>query len=135
MLFLVDTNILIAMSKQRPERADRLEGIPADAVLLSSIVVAEIGYGIANSARRKHNRRVFDTLMSGCRVLPFDAAARLYGPIRTDLEKRGRLIDPNDLLIAAHARWIDEICHLFMPYHPPRVEGMPEADSRCIATW
>lgn len=62
MPFLLDTNILIAMSKQRPGLADRLEGIPADAVLLSSVVVAEIEYGIAKSRRRQHNRRVFDAL-------------------------------------------------------------------------
>jgi tRNA(fMet)-specific endonuclease VapC len=108
--FLLDTNILIAMSKQRLALADRLQGIPADAILLSSVVVAEIEYGIAKSGRRKHNRRVFDSLLSGFRVLPFDAAAaRLYGPIRAQLEKRGRLIGPYDLMIAAHAQSLDAV--------------------------
>jgi tRNA(fMet)-specific endonuclease VapC len=110
MPFLLDTNILIAMSKQRPGLAERLEGIPAAAVLLSSVVVAEIEYGITKSGRRQHNRRVFDTLLSGFQVLPFDAAAaRLYGPIRANLEKRGRLIGPYDLLIAAHARSVEAV--------------------------
>ena len=108
--FLLDTNILIAMSKQRLRLADRLEGIPADAILLSSVVVAEVEYGIAKSGRRQHNRRVFDSLLSGFRVLPFDAAAaRLYGPIRAQLEKRGRLIGPYDLMIAAHAQSLDAV--------------------------
>ena len=108
--FLLDTNILIAMSKQRLGLADRLDGIPADAILLSSVVVAEIEYGIAKSGRRQHNRRVFDSLLSGFRVLPFDAAAaRLYGPIRAQLEKRGRLIGPYDLMIAAHAQSLDAV--------------------------
>lgn len=108
--FLLDTNILITMSKQRLGLADRLEGIPADAILLSSVVVAEIEYGIAKSGRRQHNRRVFDSLLSGFRVLPFDAAApRLYGPIRAYLEKRGRLIGPYDLMIAAHAQSLDAV--------------------------
>jgi tRNA(fMet)-specific endonuclease VapC len=108
--FLLDTNILIAMSKQRLGLADRLENIPADAILLSSVVVAEIEYGIAKSGRRQHNRRVFDSLLSGFRVLPFDAAAaRLYGPIRAQLEKRGRLIGPYDLMIAAHAQSLDAV--------------------------
>jgi len=110
MPFLLDTNILIAMSKQRPGLADRLEGIPADAVLLSSVVVAEIEYGICKSRRRQHNRRVFDALLLGFRVLPFDAAAAgLYGPIRAELEKRGRLIGPYDLMIAAHAKSVDAV--------------------------
>jgi tRNA(fMet)-specific endonuclease VapC len=110
MLYLLDTNILIALSKQRPGLADRLEGIPADAVLVSSVVIAEIEYGIAKSRRRQHNRRVFDALLSGFQVLAFDAAAaRLYGPIRANLEKRGRLIGPYDLLIAAHARSVEAV--------------------------
>jgi tetratricopeptide (TPR) repeat protein len=29
---------------------------------------------------------------------------------------------------AIYYRAIDEICHEFMPYHPPRMEGAPEAD-------
>jgi len=110
MQFLLDTNILIAMSKQRPGLVERLEDIPADAILLSSVVVAEIEYGIAKSARRRHNRQVFDALLSGFRVVPFDAAAaRLYGPIRAHLEKRGRLIGPYDLMIAAHAQSLDAV--------------------------
>jgi tRNA(fMet)-specific endonuclease VapC len=110
MRFLLDTNILIALSKQRPGIADRLGTITATDVCLSSVVVAEIEYGIAKSRRRQHNRRVFDALLAGFRVLPFDAAAAgLYGPIRAELEKRGRLIGPYYLLIAAHAKSIDAV--------------------------
>jgi tetratricopeptide (TPR) repeat protein len=29
---------------------------------------------------------------------------------------------------AVYYRTVDEISHLFMPYHPPRMEGIPEAD-------
>ncbi len=125
MPFLLDTNILIAMSKQRPGLADRLEGIPADAVLLSSVVVAEIEYGIAKSRRRQHNRRVFDALLFGFRVLPFDAAAaRLYGPIRAELEKRGRLIGPYDMMIAAHAKAVDAVLVTDNTREFARVDGL-----------
>jgi tRNA(fMet)-specific endonuclease VapC len=110
MRYLLDTNILIAMSKERPGLLKRLEKYPASAVLLSSVVVAEIEYGIAKSARQEHNRRVFDTLLDGFQIVPFDtAAARLYGPIRTDLERRGQLIGPYDLMIAAHAKALDAV--------------------------
>jgi tRNA(fMet)-specific endonuclease VapC len=104
MRYILDTNILIAMSKERPGLADRLARHPAQAVLLSSVVVAEIEYGIAKSSRQEHNRRVFDALLGGFPVVAFDAvAARLYGPIRVQLERQGQPIGPYDLMIAAHA--------------------------------
>lgn len=104
MRYLLDTNILIAMSKERPGLAERLARHPATSILLSSVVVAEIEYGIAKSVRREHNRRVFETLQAGFPVVDFDAeAARVYGPIRAELERQGNLIGPYDLMIAAHA--------------------------------
>lgn len=104
MRYLLDTNILIALSKERPGVAARLAGIHANNILLSAIVVAEIEYGIAKSTLREHNRRVFDTLLAGIQIIPFDeAAARLYGPIRAELERSGQLIGPYDLMIAAQA--------------------------------
>jgi tetratricopeptide (TPR) repeat protein len=36
--------------------------------------------------------------------------------------------DPDWNLCAVYYRTIDEISHLFMPYHPPRIAGVPEAD-------
>lgn len=36
--------------------------------------------------------------------------------------------DPDWDFFAVYYRAIDEICHLFMPYHPPRMAGIPEAD-------
>ena len=110
MRHLLDTNTLIAMTKERPGVLERLTSIPASAILLSSVVVAEIEYGIAKSTRQEHNRRVFDKLLDGFQVVPFDAiAARLYGPIRARLERQGRLIGPYDLMIAAHARALDAV--------------------------
>lgn len=105
MHYLLDTNILIAMSKERAGLTERLSSIPAKAMLLSTVVMAEIEHGIGKSTRKGHNRLVFDRLLGGLRILPFDdAAARHYGLIRADLERRGELIGPNDLMIAAQAR-------------------------------
>ncbi|RYD36393.1 MAG: tetratricopeptide repeat protein, partial [Verrucomicrobiaceae bacterium] len=36
--------------------------------------------------------------------------------------------DPEWDFMAVYFRAMDEISHLFMPYHPPRMEGVPEAD-------
>ncbi len=105
MRYLLDTNIVIALSKDAPALQPWLRRCPASDMVLSSVVLAEIEYGIAKSARKDHNRQVFGAFLTGFLVLPFDeAAARDYGLIRADLESAGRLIGPNDLMIAAHAR-------------------------------
>jgi len=36
--------------------------------------------------------------------------------------------DPDWDFMAVYYRTVDEISHLFMPYHPPRMAGIPEAD-------
>ncbi len=46
-----------------------------------------------------------DGLLACFTVLPFESSAVAdYGEIRVDLEKKGAVIGPLDLLIAAHAR-------------------------------
>lgn len=101
---MLDTNIVIAISKGVPALLPWLERCDASDLKLSSVVLAEIEYGIAKSARQAHNRKVFDALVASFEVLCFDsAAARAYGLLRARLERLGRLIGPNDLMIAAHA--------------------------------
>jgi predicted AlkP superfamily phosphohydrolase/phosphomutase/tetratricopeptide (TPR) repeat protein len=36
--------------------------------------------------------------------------------------------EPDWDFMAVYYRTVDEISHMFMPYHPPRMEGIPEAD-------
>jgi len=104
MFWLLDTNILIAASKAHPAVLAHLKQHTISELLLSSVVWAEIEFGIAKSTRTEHNRRVFNTIAQHLKMLPFSArAARHYGQIRTDLERAGTPIGPNDMLIAAEA--------------------------------
>lgn len=104
MRYLLDTNVLIALTKGLGRVAAKLEKLDASSVLLPAVVVAEIEYGIAKSRKRATNRHVFDELLAGFDVAVFNAeAASAYGPIRASLERKGTLIGPNDLLIAATA--------------------------------
>lgn len=105
MRYLLDTNMVIALSKGVLALQPWLRQCPVEDLVLSSIVVAELEYGISKSGRQAHNRRVFDSLLEAFAIVPFDhAAAREYGVLRSALERVGRPIGPNDLLIAAHAR-------------------------------
>ncbi len=82
--------------------------VPLSECVLSSVVEAELWVGVykhANPAARRADLSEFLDLFS---ILAFDsAAAHHYGEIRAELEKQGRKIGPNDLLIAAHARSMD----------------------------
>jgi len=104
MIFLLDTNILIAASKANPVVLSHLKKHTIGELLLSSVVWAEIEFGISKSARQAHNRQVFDAIAQHLKMVSFSPqAARHYGQIRATLERAGTPIGPNDMLIAAEA--------------------------------
>ena len=71
---------------------------------VSVIVAAELRYG----AYRRGSTRLMEqleALLSVIDVLPLEVPAdQHYGEIRSNLERSGKPIGRNDLLIAAHAR-------------------------------
>ncbi len=106
MKYMLDTNIIAYAKNKRPESVLRrfMQCRPED-MCLSSIALAELEFGVRNSARPEQNQLALVTFLSRIAVLPFDAdAAMEYGVIRADLTKKGQLIGANDLLIAAHAK-------------------------------
>src|SRR3954451_14032522 len=107
MLVLLDTNICIHLINRRPgfERVlRRVSGRSLGEICISAITVSELQYGAAKSAKAKENAAALDEFVSGFETLdyPVEAAAS-YGIIRADLERSGKPIGNNDLLIAAHA--------------------------------
>jgi tRNA(fMet)-specific endonuclease VapC len=77
----------------------------ASDLAISSIVAAELEVGIYKFFRPEIQRARLDLLYSRLWIDSFDeSAARHYGEIRAELEKKGASIGPLDLLIAAHAR-------------------------------
>jgi len=104
MSWLLDTNVLIAITKASPAVRRRLEQHADHEILLSSVVLAEIEYGIAKSAKQAYNRQVFEEITKTFTVVTFNPqAARHYGALRAYLEKKGMPIGSNDALIAADA--------------------------------
>ncbi len=107
-MICLDTNVVIAVLKQEPAHLlDRFtRELLQGTLALSCIVLFEIRYGIANSARRKENAdRLAIFLQAPIEVLPFDPEdAEEAGELRAELKRAGRPIGPYDLLIAAQAR-------------------------------
>src|SRR5258705_1299537 len=107
-MMCLDTNVVIAVLKQRPapllERFTR--ELAQGTLALSTIVLFELYYGIANSSRRKENSdRLAVFLQAPIAMLSFQPAdAEEAGTLRTELRRAGTPIGPYDLLIAAQAR-------------------------------
>ena len=102
---MLDTNTCIYIIKHHPpEVKKRLRKIPVGDVVVSSIVVAELCYGVTQSQRRKGNQAALDGFLEYLLVLDWPAEAAVpYGEVRTHLKKKGTPIGAMDLLIAAHA--------------------------------
>jgi tRNA(fMet)-specific endonuclease VapC len=105
MQYLLDTNICIYLIKQKPPKVlARLLNLSLSDVSISSITVAELEYGICKSQQQEKNRNALMQFLIPLEVIEFDqAAAAIYGSIRSELECRGLIIGSMDMLIAAHA--------------------------------
>jgi tRNA(fMet)-specific endonuclease VapC len=104
MRYLLDTNIVSDLVRNpQGNIAQHIRKVGEPQVCTSIIVAAELRYGAAkkNSARLSAQ---LETVLGALEVLPFDAPAdAIYGSLRTELERAGKPIGANDLLIAAQA--------------------------------
>ncbi len=100
---LLDTNVVIAYLKGREPATSRMKNAnPAD-IGIPSVVVYELEYGTLKVASPRR-RAILESVISVLGHIPFDgSAAREAARIRLDLEKRGQVIGPMDLLIAGTA--------------------------------
>ncbi|MDU9050416.1 MAG: type II toxin-antitoxin system VapC family toxin [Candidatus Electrothrix sp. Rat3] len=105
MKYLLDTNVCIRYLNGRSEniRKNIATKRPQD-IFLCSIVKAELFYGSMKSDFPDKNLARQKNFVDHFISLSFDdKAAEIYGQVRSQLEKAGIPIGPNDLLIAAIA--------------------------------
>ncbi len=102
---MLDTNIVSDMIRHPAGRiAGRIAEAGEDNLCVSIITAAKLRYGAAKSGSARLLARV-EAVLARVPVLPLDVPAEAeYADIRASLEVAGRLIGPNDLLIAARAR-------------------------------
>ena len=102
-MILLDTNTLIYYLKGQESVVTRFRAASRREVAIPSVVAYEIEYGTLKigSARR---RSVVTELLAGLPQVPFDHEAAIESArIRIELEARGIVIGPIDLLIAGTA--------------------------------
>lgn len=106
MKYMLDTNICIYAIKHKAEIVIKniLSHVPEE-MCISAITYAELMYGVEKSMAIEKNRIALSLFLSPLTILEFRAsAAEEYGKVRAELERKGMLIGPMDLLIAGHAR-------------------------------
>lgn len=103
--FLLDTNILSdVVRRPRGPLARQIALVGENRVCTSIIVAAELRYGAARKGSERLTGQL-EAVLGAIDVLAFEAPADVaYCALRAELERKGQLIGPNDMLIAAHAR-------------------------------
>jgi tRNA(fMet)-specific endonuclease VapC len=102
MRYLLDTNIVSDLIRNPQGRiAQHIRKIGEAQVCTSIIVAAELRYGAAKKQSARLTAQL-QAVLGALEVLPLGAPAdTTYGALRARLEKAGRPIGANDLLIAA----------------------------------
>ncbi|MFO7767980.1 MAG: type II toxin-antitoxin system VapC family toxin [bacterium] len=106
---LFDTDAISEVMRSRPLSGylEWLKTIPREEQFISAVCLTELYHGALRAADGdRHLEHIERRLLPAITVLPFDrSAARVYGEIRTNLEKRGMPLPEADLQIAATARY------------------------------
>jgi len=109
MTYLVDTNAVIALLRNRPpqvrQRWRRAAQSKTATILVSTVVLFELYYGVALSKQPEENGERLRIFLSGdVTVQSFDATdAAVAGTLRAELDQRGARIGAYDVLVAAQA--------------------------------
>ena len=104
-MYLLDTNICIYIINNNPKQVvERVKTFKPHQIKLSSISIAGMEYGVSKSKNRERNRQALIHFASAFDIIEFnDSDAEVYGLIRAELEKKGQIIGPYELQIAAQS--------------------------------
>lgn len=109
MKYFLDTNICIYLIKKSPAKVfNKILKLKPGSLCLSSIVLAELQFGVYNSQQIEKNQQALEQFLAPLEILDFpQEACKFYGKVRAHLRKTGKIIGMMDLLIAAHALYLD----------------------------
>ena len=106
MLYFIDTNICISCMRGslKTEHLGDKFILHEEDIRIPIIVVAELMHGAYKSKVTEKTLAETRDFLSDLEIVPFDYdAAVAYGKIKASLEREGKVIGPNDMLIAAIA--------------------------------
>jgi tRNA(fMet)-specific endonuclease VapC len=124
-LYLLDTNICIYAMKGQLNVLKKFKEHGQDALAVSSLVLAEMAYGVAKSERVEANTKALARFQGGMTILPWDESAMWhYGREQNRLRSTGKMIGEIDLLLGCQALAMDSIFVTNNTREFERVEGL-----------
>ena len=110
-MFYLDTNTCIYFLNGRSEKIKNniLTTLPTQ-IAIPAIVKAELLLSAYKSKSKEKTLENIEKFLHPFEIIPFeDQMSYDYADIRSQLEKKGKVIGPNDLLIASITRFHDAI--------------------------
>ncbi len=103
MKYFLDTNTCIYFLKNSfPQLTTKLLSCSPQEIKIPSLVAAELLFGAEKSQRKNENRKKVERFLEPLEIIDFDYnSAEFYAELRAKLEREGRVIGPNDMIIAA----------------------------------
>lgn len=106
---MLDTNVVSHVMQGRDaELLSRLATLPIGQVVISSVTLAELEYGLHRKGQPARLRNALTEVLLRIDVLPWDeSVATCYGELCSSLEAKGINLSDFDMMIAAHAVTVD----------------------------
>ncbi len=103
---LLDTDILIGLLRDNKDAVSKISKLLARHVILftTSINAAELYFGAHLSEKSQENIEAVNNLTKTINIIPFELIhSKIYGEIRSELQKKGEIINELDIFIATIA--------------------------------
>lgn len=99
-MYLLDTDIIIEYLRGNKKVIDKLISLPSRKYT-TTISLAELFYGIYQSSKKEKNTQKLMDFLTDVEILNIDYDnCKLFGKLKSELKKKGELIDNFDLFIA-----------------------------------
>jgi len=122
--YLLDTNICIYYLRGKYNLDQKFDAAGDQSLFISEITLAELKFGVENSAFPDKNRRVLQHFLSGVQILPIFGSLDIYAKEKVRLRKLGTPVDDFDLFIGASAVAYNMVLVTNNAKHFERIKGI-----------
>ena len=126
--YLIDTNIAIFFIKGKYNLKEKFEKMTSENCFISEVTLAKLKFGVQNSEKRDHNKKVLENFLTGVQILPIFHSLDVYASEKARLRKLGTPIDEFDLLIGVTSVFHELVMVTNNTKHFERINGIELED-------